>query len=490
MPYSKRGQFLLRDQGATTSDVLVVDLDGTLVRSDLMLEVFWSALSKSWKAPFFAAYGRLEGRPAMYRRLSGLGNLEVASLPYNEEVIGYLRRWRAAGGRTALVTAYDQSLADDVAAHLGIFDEVHGSSETRPLQGDGKVTFLKQRFGERGFAYIGSATSDLPIWEMAARSVTVDGSSALRARVDALGPGAHHLFTQSPSSLQKYSKALRTHQWLKNCLVFVPMLAAHQLTLETFRQSLLAFIAFSLVASSVYIINDLLDLAADRAHPRKRNRPFASGQIPLAQGMRLAPLLLLGGLAVALPLGGGFVLVMLLYFAATVFYSLYGKRQPVIDICTLAGLYAMRLIAGGVATGIPLSVWLLAFAIFFFFALAAVKRQAELVATIASGALTAQGRGYQAGDLPLVATMATASGYVSVLVLALYVNSPDVLVLYGSPSALWGICFIVLYWISRIVMVTHRGNMHDDPLVYAVKDLNSWICLFLIVAFGVAGTVI
>jgi 4-hydroxybenzoate polyprenyltransferase len=268
------------------------------------------------------------------------------------------------------------------------------------------------------------------------------------------------------------------------------MLAAHQLTLETFWQSLLAFIAFSLVASSVYVINDLLDLAADRAHPRKRNRPFASGQIPLAQGMRLAPLLLLGGLAVALPLGGGFVLVMLLYFAATVFYSLYGKRQPVIDICTLAGLYAMRLIAGGVATGIPLSVWLLAFAIFFFFALAAVKRQAELVATIASGALTARGRGYQAGDLPVVASMATASGYVSVLVLALYVNSPDVLVLYGSPSALWGICFIVLYWISRIVMVTHRGNMHDDPLVYAVKDLNSWICLFLIVAFGVAGTLI
>ena len=293
-----------------------------------------------------------------------------------------------------------------------------------------------------------------------------------------------------PVARVPYLRALRPHQWQKNFLVFLPMLAAHRIDAGTFAQSLLAFVSFSVVASAVYVLNDLLDLEADRAHPRKRHRPFASGAIPLRHGGWMVALLLLAGLAAAVPLGWRFVLVMAAYVAATTAYSLYFKRQVVIDICLLAGLYTVRLIAGGVATGISLSVWLLAFSLFFFFSLAAVKRYAELVDGVARGTTRAHGRGYVVDDLPLVSAMALASGYVSVLVMALYVNSPTVLALYPNPHALWGICLVLLYWISRMVMETHRGRMHEDPVVYASRDPISHLCLLLVVVFAVGGAVL
>jgi 4-hydroxybenzoate polyprenyltransferase len=310
------------------------------------------------------------------------------------------------------------------------------------------------------------------------------------ARIAAMDLESMHMETGKRSLARSYLKALRPHQWLKNALVFVPMLAAHQITADSLWKSFLAFIIFSLVASSVYILNDLLDLASDRAHPRKRNRPFAAGIIPIAHGIRLAPLLLFAGLVIAFPLGRDFILLMLAYWVVTTIYSLSIKRKIIIDIVTLAGLYTLRIVAGGVATGITLSFWLLAFSIFIFFALASVKRQAELVDSVAANSLQIQGRGYESGDLPLVANMAISSGYVSVLVLALYVNSPDVLELYRTPAALWGICLVLLYWISRMVIVTHRGAMHDDPLVYAVKDPASQVCFLIVVALGIGGTLI
>jgi 4-hydroxybenzoate polyprenyltransferase len=245
-----------------------------------------------------------------------------------------------------------------------------------------------------------------------------------------------------------------------------------------------------MIASSVYVVNDLLDLAADRSHPRKRLRPLASGALRITHGTWLAPILFVSGLAFAAPLGLEFVLLMLGYYVATTAYSLNLKRRMLVDIFTLAGLYTLRIVAGGVATGIPLSVWLLAFSIFFFFSLAAIKRQAELVDTLATGDISTRGRGYVSADLPLVAIVATASGYVSVLVMALYISSAAVTELYSQPAALWGICLVLFYWISRTEMVTHRGGMHDDPIVFAVKDRISLICLAAIVAFGVGGAVL
>ena len=468
MIYSSR-----RDQEA-----LVVNLDGTLIRSEMKFEEFFGGgAAVNWARIF----GRLPARAA---------DLDVALLPYNEEVVAFIRGWRADGGRTILVAATDQALTEQIAAHLGVFDEVYGSAEKIRLEGSQKAAFLTGHFGDRGYTYMGHAAEDLPVWEKSSRAITVDAPATVRTRVAAMDLEASHLKTERRSSALSYLKALRPHQWLKNALVFVPMLAAHQITADSFWQAFLAFIIFSLVASSVYILNDLLDLASDRAHPRKRNRPFAAGIVPIAHGTWLAPLLLFAGLVIAFPLGRHFILVMLAYWVATTIYSLYIKQKIIIDIVTLAGLYTLRIVAGGVATGIPLSVWLLAFAIFIFFALASVKRQAELVDSVAADALQIQGRGYEAGDQPLVANMAIASGYVSVLVLALYVNSPDVLELYRNPAALWGICLVLLYWISRLVMVTHRGAMHDDPLVYAVTDPVSQVCFLIVLAFVIGGTLI
>ena len=473
----------------TSDRVLVVDLDGTLLRSNILFETFWSAFSIRWTTPFLAANSLMQGRAALKRCLAELSAVEAASLPYNDDVVAYIQHWRAEGGRTVLVTATNQVLAEEIAAHLGIFDEVHGSDETDNLKGVRKAAFLEQRFGNRGFTYMGDAEADLPVWGKAVKAITVNVSRPLRARVEALGGEVEHITSQA-STVNPYLKALRPHQWLKNLLVFMPMLLAHQLTSETGLQSLLAFIVFGLVASSAYVVNDLLDLASDRAHSRKRNRPFAAGKLPIAHGTWLAPLLLLAGLLIALTLGGQFVLVMFVYYVATTAYSLYLKRRLVIDICTLAGLYTLRVIAGGAATGISLSVWLLAFSIFFFFALAAIKRQAELVDGVATAKADIHGRGYHVDDLPLVTNMAISSGYVSVLVMALYLNSPAVQEFYTTPLVLWGICPVLLYWLSRMVMVAHRGNMHDDPMIFAMKDRISQMCLFMILAFAIVGALL
>lgn len=315
----------------------------------------------------------------------------------------------------------------------------------------------------------------------------MNAPSGLRREAERVSLVTEHLDTVHGAA-QAYLKALRPHQWLKNVLVFLPMLAAHQLDGPTVLASLLAFAAFSCIASSVYVLNDLLDLAADRAHPRKRSRPFASGRIPLAHGTWMAlGLILLGGGLSAL-LGPGFLLIMLGYLALTTAYSLTLKRRVVIDICVLAGLYTARIVAGGAATGIELSVWLLAFSIFFFLSLAAVKRQAELIDSAARGKLTASGRGYHVDDLPIIAMVAIAAGFVSVLVLMLYVNSPAVVDLYDRPEALWGVSAILLYWITRIAMIAHRGFMDDDPVVFSARDRNSRICLLAILALMVYGS--
>ncbi len=469
---------------------LVVDLDGTLLRSDMLYESFWAALSHSWTVPFSAIAALASGRAALKRRLAGLGSVDPALLPFNEAAVEYVRRWRAAGGRTALVTASDQACADAVAAHVALFDEAYGSDGKANLKGEAKARFLADKFGDGGFVYMGDAPADLPVWTRAGKAITIDAPPGLRSAVDAIAAEPEHIGTGRAGSAGAFLKALRPHQWIKNTLVFVPMLAAHRFTAEALLESAVAFVAFCLIASGVYILNDLLDLAADRAHPRKRRRPFASGDLSLAAGTWAAPLLLAGGFACAAALGWASILVMFCYLAGSAAYSLDLKRREIVDVCVLAALYTARLTAGGVATGTPLSVWLLAFSIFLFFSLGAMKRYAELVDGAATGRLSLEGRNYAVGDLPLIGMMTLASGYVSVLVLALYLNSPAVATLYTSPSALWGICLVMLYWVSRMALASHRGTMHDDPVVFAIKDRISLLCLALIVVFAVAGALL
>ena len=471
------------------AQTLVVDLDGTLIRSDLLVESFWAAASRrGGLAVLDAGRALLQGRAALKTRLAEIGPVDVAGLPYNAAVLDYIRARRAAGTRVVLVTASVQPLAEAVAAHLGLFDEVHGTKEGENLKGARKAAFCVDRFGRGGFDYIGDAQADLPVWAAAATAIVVAPGAALMRRLAALDRPLETLAAARPAP-RDLIRALRPHQWLKNLLVFLPALAAHNVHLPVLAAGLLAFAAFSLVASAVYVLNDLLDLRADRAHPRKRNRPFASGAVPLLTGTLMAPALLLAGLVLALPLGAKFLGVLLLYVVTTTAYSLHFKRRMVADIVLLAALYTLRIMAGGVATQIHLTVWLLAFSMFFFFSLAAVKRQAELVDGVATGR-SAAGRGYLPQDLPLVEMMAMGSGYVSVLVMALYLASPEITNAYPTPDALWGICVILLYWISRVVLVAHRGQMHDDPVVYAVRDRVSLMCGAAILVCAVAGVVL
>ncbi|MFX0541884.1 UbiA family prenyltransferase [Roseovarius sp. S4756] len=467
-------------------EILVVDLDGTLLRSDMLYESFWSAFGRDWRSPFLSLAALMKGRAFLKRHLARAASVNAETLPYDAKVIAFVEEWREANGRTALVTASDQTLAEAIANRLGIFDEVHGSNGSLNLKGEYKAQFLEDRFGARRFVYIGDSAADLPVWKRAARAITMNASASLRSNVERTCGSAIHLASEVAVP-RTYLRALRPHQWLKNILVFLPMLTAHQLDGQTMLLSLLAFICFNLVASSGYVLNDLIDLAADRAHPRKCRRPFASGDIPIAHGTWMAAGLAAAGAILAIAIGGMFPLVMAAYFALSMAYSLNLKRRMVIDICVLAGLYSSRIIAGGFATGIPLSIWLLAFSIFFFLSLAAVKRQAELIDSAARGNLAITGRGYEVEDLPIISMIAIASGYVSVLVMMMYVNSPAVMELYAYPEVLWGVCAVLLYWITRTVMKAHRGQMDDDPVVYATKDRISQVCFIIILVLLLGG---
>jgi 4-hydroxybenzoate polyprenyltransferase/phosphoglycolate phosphatase-like HAD superfamily hydrolase len=457
--------------------VLVVDMDGTLTRTDTLHEAVLAYVAADPFRLFRLVRWLREGKAGFKRRLAGERLLDAGALPLNESVVALLEKARAEGRRTALVSAADQRQAEALAAQLGLFDEVHGTGTAAAgdgvnLGGREKAAFLCLRYGERGYDYVGDSRADLPAWAAARRAITVNAPRALRAAAERLNPSIEHIAGPEASRrrIGTYLGALRPHQWSKNLLIFLPILAAHDLGATGV--AIAAFIAFSLTASSVYILNDMLDLEADRAHPRKRTRAFASGTIPLSHGFVLAPGLLAAAVIIALvftPIA--FLGVLALYYALTLAYSLWLKRKLIIDVWTLAGLYTIRILAGAAAAGVPLSFWMLAFSMFLFLSLAAVKRQAELTERLRHGKQKwAAGRAYVADDLPVVRGMALAAGYGAVLVFALYIDSPDVAELYARPQILWAACPILLYWVSRMVMVTHRGWMTDDPIVFAVRD--------------------
>jgi 4-hydroxybenzoate polyprenyltransferase/phosphoglycolate phosphatase-like HAD superfamily hydrolase len=451
--------------------VLVVDLDGTLIQSDMLAETFWATLAEDVRAFSGAVRALGQGKAALKAYLAGRMRFDPAILPYDQRVIARLRAWREAGGRTGLVTASDERIATRIAAHLELFDDVAGSDPGRNLRGEAKAAHLREAYGRGGYIYLGDAARDLPAWRDAAEAVSVGASPRTRAALDALSPAVTHLPAPSDRR-QALWAALRPRQWLKNLLVFVPMLADQQFTLTALWGSLLAFVALSLVASAGYVLNDLLDLADDRTHPRKRLRPIASGALSALTATALAPALLAAGLVIALvatPLLAG---VVLLYFAATLAYSIKLKQHTMVDICMLATLFTLRIIAGGVAIDVQLSVWLLAFSMFLFFSLAAVKRLAELTDTEAAGRAVTR-RGYRDEDKGVLSQMAITSGYLAVLVLALYIDAPFVRENFASPWLLWAVCPLLIFWVSRMVMIADRGEMQDDPMVFALHNRTS-----------------
>jgi len=469
--------------------ILVVDLDGTLISTDMLHETFWSAFSRDWKVFFKALVALAYGKARLKDYLAEVSDVNVETLPFNSTVISYIQSFRESGGRTALVTASNEKIAQKIGMYLKLFDEIHGSDSLINLKAKNKAEFLSTRFGAKNYIYLGDSRADLAVWERAGKAVTIDVSYRIKKAVERINTNYEHLESKK-DRLVGYLKVARPHQWTKNILVFVPMFAGHHFQAIIFLESALSFVAFSLIASSVYVTNDLLDLDADRIHPRKKARPFASGAIPANHGILLASILFFAGFATSLLLDPVFTLVLLAYYSLTSVYSLSLKRKPISDIFTLAVLYTLRIIGGGFATDVTMSFWLLAFSISIFFSLACIKRQGELIDLLKRGELQTIGRGYETEDLRLVATMAISSGFMSVLVMALYVNSPSVLALYSSTWALMAVCGVLLYWIVHMCFMTHRGAMHDDPIVFALKDKISRYCLLVIAGFLIGGKVI
>ena len=470
-------------------NILVVDLDGSLIRSDLLHESFWSAIGINILNIFRAMIAAVKGRAQLKQFLYENSDIDVATLPYNAHVVAYIDSHRKTGGYTALVTAANFHLAEKINQHLRLFDEVKGSTATANLKGKMKADYLVNRFGENGFSYIGDATADLTVWKTSSKAIAVNAQSSLRKKIEALGKPHHYIDAAEPYWTNIF-KALRLHQWLKNILVFLPMLASHQITGAHILSSALAFLVFSLFASSIYVLNDLVDLSADRRHPRKRFRPFASGVLPANYGINLLLGLLALASVIAVVMVPAILLLMLLYVLINLAYSTKLKQVATLDIMTLSGLYCLRIWVGGVATGIDISFWLIVFSLFFFLSLAAIKRQAELVDIKTRGVVDIAGRGYTVNNLPFITMGGLGAGYLAVLVLAFYTFSPEVTALYNTPSALLGACLILIYWLTRLVLITNHGGMTDDPIIFAITDRVSHVCLGLITAIVVSGAIL
>ena len=453
---------------------LAVDLDGTLIRSDMMWESLARLLRHKPLTALAAPLWLVRGRAYLKQQLAAHVQVDPASLPYHQEFLAWLREQKRAGRKLVLATASDIKMAEPIARHVGLFEEVLASDGATNLRDKAKCEALTKKFGARGFAYAGNSSVDLDVWRGAKEAVVVNARNGLRERAAKLaqvGP----TFPNSGSFLVALIQALRPHQWAKNLIVFVPLVTAHKLTFWPLLAGLGAFFALCCCASGVYLLNDLLDLDADRHHPTKRNRPFASGRLPLQVGLLLSPLLLLIGGVVAWILTPHFAGLLAIYLLATSAYSWQLKRVALLDVFILAGLYTLRLIAGHVVTDIAYSAWLLVFSMFIFLSLALLKRFPELQELRRQKQDVARGRGYTANDLELVATLGLVSGSLAVLVQALYVNSEQVVRLYHHPTMLLLACPLFLFWISRIWFVAHRGQMHTDPVVFVLKDWASYV---------------
>ncbi|MGF6611024.1 4-hydroxybenzoate polyprenyltransferase [Paraburkholderia sp. WSM4175] len=460
---------------------LVVDLDGTLMRSDVLIEsvfAFFKAAPHRFYQPLL--WLMRFGKPGLKSRLAETTDIDVTVLPYDEKVLEWLKQERAAGRRLVLATASHERFAYAIADHLSLFDQTFATNSNVNLSSRNKRDRLVAEFSEKGFDYAGNSHADIAVWQAADRAYVVNPSVGVE-RVARRQGNVENVIETRPPRTKVWAKSFRLHQWLKNLLIFLPLLAAHEVSsMHLLAAAVFGFVSFGLCASSVYLLNDLLDLEDDRHHPTKRRRPLAAGTLPLWQGAILFPVLMVIGFCIAhvlLPIR--FTLVLFAYYALTLAYSFYLKRQVMVDVVALACLYTSRIVAGSAAIDARLSFWLLAFSMFIFLSLALVKRFAELHLLQARGLVKTRGRGYVAADLSLVSSLGAAAGYLSVLVLALYIQDDNTRLLYRHPQYIWLACPLLLYWVSRIWIIAHRGHMHDDPVVFAAKDRGSWVVIGL-----------
>ena len=469
---------------------IVVDLDGTLTFTDTLHESLIQLLRDRPYYLFLLPIWLLKGKAYFKARVTNLSKINPSLLPFNQQILAWLKIKKAENYRIVLCTAADYRIANGVAEHLGIFDEVMASNGKTNLAGHQKRTTLEQAFGYGGYAYVGNSYADIEVWKGASTAIVVNASNAVlklarnTTQVELIIPPA-------PISIAAWTKVLRVHQWVKNLLLFVPLLAAHQISnFQSLTEVMFAFVSFCTCASCVYIINDLLDVESDRQHPSKCKRPFASGLIPVKFGILIVPFLATVSFFFATFTGGSFFGWLITYFVLTTAYTLFLKRYALVDCLTLAGLYTMRIVAGAAAISVLLSFWLLAFSAFIFLSLAFVKRYTELQVQGSNGKMKAHGRGYLVSDAPMMQIQGVTAGYAAVLVLALYINSESVVHLYTQPQIIWLAVPLALFWISWIWLKAQRNEMHDDPIIFALKDRSSWVVgLTMLIVFLLAGPV-
>jgi 4-hydroxybenzoate polyprenyltransferase len=450
---------------------LAIDLDGTLIRSDLLHESLTQLLAAHPWSVVSMPNWLISGKARFKREIAIRTRIDPAHLPYDLELLRWIAEQRSIGRRIVLCTASDATLAKQVAEHLGVFDEVMASDGALNLASSRKAEALVERFGFERFDYAGNSFADVAVWKACRRAVVVNASPGVRTSAAAVAT-VEHVFPGPQGSLPSWLKALRLRQWVKNLLVFLPLLGAHELlNPPLLAQACWAFLAFSLCASSVYLVNDLVDIESDRRHPRKRLRPFAAGLISIPGGTGVALILLAAAFGVSLQVSSRAFLGWLgCYLAVTLCYTFWLKRKILVDSLVLAGLYTLRVLAGSAAVGIPSGFWLLAFSLFLFISLALVKRYTELTALMAEGRLRAAGRDYVVEDRHLIQTLGIVSGFSAVLMVALYINGESVANLYPNRDLLWPVVPTLLYWVTRIWLKAHRGEMDDDPIVFALTD--------------------
>ncbi|OGT70349.1 MAG: hypothetical protein A3H44_01105 [Gammaproteobacteria bacterium RIFCSPLOWO2_02_FULL_57_10] len=447
---------------------LFVDLDGTLIYSDLLIESFLELIKRHFLCLFLVPIWLLRGKAYLKDQIASRVDVRVDLLPYHNEFLAYLREQKSQGRELILISASNHRLVQAVATHLGVFDQAFGSDDKVNLSGTRKLAKIREL--HPNFTYAGDDTIDLQVWKEADAAITVNAAEKLQRQVAAITT-IEREFVARGRGLRPYLKAMRLHQWLKNTLVFLPLALAHQLdNPELIWQAAVAFVCFGLCASSVYILNDLLDLPSDRQHRSKCRRPFAAGDLPLLHGLLISPLLLIVAFAIALTLPTAFVIILALYYLCTGLYSFVLKRIMLVDVIMLAALYTLRIISGAAAISVVPSFWLLAFSMFLFFSLAVVKRYTELDYLRGAGIAQSEGRGYYSQDLSMMAMFGCASAFLSVMVFALYINNDDTRNQYVTPEILWLICPLLLYMITRIWLLAARGQIEEDPIVFALKD--------------------
>lgn len=464
-----------------TERPLVVDLDGTLLRTDSLHELMLAFIRMHWVNTFVLLGLLVKDRATLKAELAKRTAFDVSLLPLNNAVTQLISAARDEGRPVVLATASDQQLAEKVAKEFGPFDHVLGSTPGHNLKGHRKAEALVEEFGEQGFDYVGNDSPDIVVFAKAHTGFVVEPSGSLLRRSlaanDRVTPvGAHQI------PLGALIRSLRPHQWVKNLLIFVPALAAQVLVVNNSLPLITAFVLFSAMASAVYITNDLLDVQSDRAHSSKKSRPFAAGELSFPVGIVTSVVLAVGSLMVAwLMLGTSFGIVLAMYALTTFAYTVWLKRVVLVDVFVLAGLYGLRLIAGAVAFSLEISPWLAAFSIFAFLSLALLKRFTEMSENHETPSLLLPGRGYRAEDSLPIALFGVASGFVGGLVMALYLEDPGTSEMYSSPLFLWAVVAVWLFWIARAWLIAFRGHMKDDPVLFAVRDTGSYVAGFVIV---------